>query len=80
MNITCVCGRKHRSAEKWAKCYFRPLWIEGEGDFLAVSCGGRAITLFETEADAAKAVRWMDEVACGGGCIGDHALVMLERG
>ena len=82
----CNCAVNHRSYRAMARCCWpHHASIEGEGPFASVSyCQSpsvpyRTITvlLHHKEDAARKALAEIDDSACGGGCIGNHALVRL---
>lgn len=82
----CTCSAKHRTYRTLARCCWPGhVWIVGEGPFATVSyCQNRGVRyrtitvmLHPTEVQAREALAQIDTGGCGGGCVGNHALVRL---
>jgi hypothetical protein len=83
--IGCICGRRHRTYNRAARCRFSEAWwINGEGPYAVLArCGnyggrgGLTVTLWATRG---KAERVLDDLRpCGGQCTGEHEIVELVR-
>lgn len=66
-----------KARRKWR----RAEWIEGEGRFaLLAHCRVLTVTLWGTAEAARKAMRELDEGACGGKCNMNHEVVDIDDG
>lgn len=79
------CDRMHRTYMTVARCVWpKALWIKGNehGRFALVSwCRGwrPTVTLHDSAPAAFTAKQHIDELGCGGRCVGKHELVELAQ-
>ena len=60
--------------------YSDAVWIMGEGRFAVLAhCGSLKVTLHKTREDAERAKDWIDDLACGGGCVKHHEIIDLQE-
>jgi hypothetical protein len=76
------CDSRHRTYRTLARCIWpRAEWVSGDGPYASVSyCRVLTVELHQTAETAEKALRLIDQIACGGRCYGRHELIRLERG
>ena len=61
--------------KRWGQ---KAAWIQGDGQFaLLARCRVLTVTLWPTMAEAEENKKFIDEMACGGGCTGDHEIIDL---
>jgi len=60
---------------RWGK---KAAWIHGDGQFALLAwCRVLTVTLWSTMAEAEENKRFIDTMACGGGCTRNHEIVDL---
>lgn len=66
----------HTEAQRrWGK---EAEWITGNGQFALLAwCKVLTVTLWSTTAEAEENKKFIDEMACGGGCTRNHEIVDL---
>jgi len=67
----------HAEAQKrWGK---EAEWISGDGQFALLAwCRVLTVTLWVNRAEAEKQKKFIDEMACGGGCTRNHEIIDLS--
>lgn len=61
---------------RWGK---KAVWIQGDGQFALLAwCRQLTVTLWATTAKAEENKKFIDELACGGGCTGNHEIIDLS--
>ena len=69
MNYSLIAKKLFKEAE----------WIEGDGRFALVSrCRGVTVSLWESLEAATNKKSFIDKIACGGACVGDHEIIVLN--
>ena len=60
---------------RWGK---KAVWIDGDGQFALLAwCKVLTVTLWSTRAKTEEQKKVIDELACGGGCTGNHEIIDL---
>lgn len=76
------CGRIHRGYQSLAECSWPDgAYVIGDGPFaLLARCDLFTVTLYESDAEARRRLRILDDRGCGKTCEGLHELVGLLPG
>ena len=76
------CGRTHRGYQSLAECSWPDVaYVVGDGPFaLLARCDLFTVTLYESDAEARRRLRAVDQRGCGKTCEGRHELIGLVAG